>query len=744
MPCPAQALETTGLTVLDIVKHAAKTIITTMTPKDRVAIVTFSSSAKILLDLTGTTDEGKKKAFTLIETMTPEDMTNLWEGLKTSMTILTNGTVAQPAPSPGGSAIVSVATAATNTLAVSRAVATHEEVHSIKRRLSSIFLLTDGVPNVNPPRGHLPMLKLFLESQDPSKVNFTINTAGFGYELDSSLLYEIACVGNGHFSFIPDPGMVGTNFVHAVANTYATYAQGLFVAIEVDEESLAKELKIEGAFNVTRSSWGVSVPMGTLQYGQTRDLIVKLPKSISELPLHITARCTPWNMLTEAKALQNINGAHLPPAEATVDPALKYHDHRLAFVDTIINLVDTKGNESTTYGGTRSGPTLIGDAQSKITTLIDKIKASLTDSNATATGTACADAQGPIFDLDGQVTLAVEDQASFKRWGAHYLLSLARSHQRQQCGNFKDPGLQIYGRDSVLFQASRDEIDKAFDDLPPPKPSAVPPTPPRPSFVPPTLPYNRFALGAGAAAGPGGAHRRIMGASSPYSPVHSMPPGPGGAHHRTVGPLSPTYSPVHSMSAYNSSATPCFAGHSIISLGKGRQAISTLRAGDKVVTPKGEATIAGIVKTVISGGRLPMCQLGEGLTITPWHPVYLRGWQFPTEVVDPTWVECDAIYSLILEENSDPEAHAVTIGGVRCVTMGHGVKEEEDIRSHPFLSKHDSVMAALARLPGLGVKEATGIYRDPETNLMAGFECVERLEASRRLESSTFAHTVVA
>ena len=717
--------ESTGLTVLDVVKHAAKTIITTMTPKDRVAIVTFHTEAKTLLDLTRTTDEGKKAALALIETMTPEDSTNLWDGLKTSMTILTNGAAPKPASSPSGSAIAGLAAAASSVAAgvasmtvgrskkkatpsASEAVAEPEEVDSNERRLSSIFLLTDGLPNVNPPRGHLPMLKLFLESQDPSKVNFTINTAGFGYNLDSSLLYEIARIGNGHFSFIPDSGMVGTNFVHAVANTYATYAQGLFIDIEVDDESVAKEIKIEGAFNATHSSWGVSVPMGTLQYGQNRDLVIKLPRSLSKAPLHVTARCSPWTTMTETKAMRVINDAQLPPAESAVDPSLMYQDHRSAFVDLVLSLVDTKVNEANAYSWNKSRQTLADGAEGKVTALTDKVKASFPDSKATAVGTACADAHELIADLDGQVTLAVKDQASFGRWGAHYLLSLARSHQRQQCGNFKDPGLQVYGRDSVLFQASRDEIDKAFDNLPPPKPSARP----RPSA-------------------PGGA------------PMV----GGGMARSRRLAPSSSSsaYAPMQSMSKYNSRSAPCFAGHSTISLGNGRLAeISTLRAGDKVVTPKGEATIAGIVKTVIDGGRLPMCQLGEGLTITPWHPVFLCGWQFPADVVDPTWVECDAIYSLILEENRDSDAHAVTIGGVRCVTMGHGVEGGEDVRSHPFLSKHASVVAALARLPGVSVKEATGMYRDPQTGLMAGFEYAERVEVTQGLESSAFRQTVVA
>jgi hypothetical protein len=50
----------------------------------------------------------------------------------------------------------------------------------------------------------------------------TIYTFGFGYELDTPLLVEIARVGKGCFSFIPDSGFVGTVLVHTLANVAST------------------------------------------------------------------------------------------------------------------------------------------------------------------------------------------------------------------------------------------------------------------------------------------------------------------------------------------------------------------------------------------------------------------------------------------------------------------------------------------------------------------------------------------
>jgi hypothetical protein len=80
--------------------------------------------------------------------------------------------------------------------------------------MSAILLLTDGLPNVEPPRGTLPMLKRYKEQNGIPCAS--IGTFGFGYSLDSALLEGIAKEGNGMYAFIPDASFVGTAFVNSV------------------------------------------------------------------------------------------------------------------------------------------------------------------------------------------------------------------------------------------------------------------------------------------------------------------------------------------------------------------------------------------------------------------------------------------------------------------------------------------------------------------------------------------------
>lgn len=91
------------------------------------------------------------------------------------------------------------------------------------------MLLTDGQPNIVPPRGHLPMLQRYQEKN--SALEFSINTFGFGYNLDSKLLTDLAVEGAGTYSFIPDSGFVGTCFVHATRSLLYSLHHSLYFSL---------------------------------------------------------------------------------------------------------------------------------------------------------------------------------------------------------------------------------------------------------------------------------------------------------------------------------------------------------------------------------------------------------------------------------------------------------------------------------------------------------------------------------
>jgi len=249
----------------------------------------------------------------------------------------------------------------------------------------------------------------------------------------------------------------------------------------------------------------------------------------------------------------------------------------------------------------------------------------------------------------------------YTRWGRHYLLSLAHAHRSQLCNNFKDPGVQGYG--GALFGALRDNFDEFFNNLPPPKPTLHT--------------GNRAARGQ-----------------------------------------------ALQMNMYNNSRGVCFHGGCPIRLADGRWVkVQDIRRGDLIETMSGYSKVRCVVKTIMPGHVAQLVEIGE-LRVTPYHPILDQAtgtWRFPLDVVgEAKWVPCDAVYSFLLEEGF--EESSVVIGGVACVTLGHGIVG--DVREHPFFGTL-AVIEAL-QMCEQGWKEGfvicKGISRNPITGLIYAME----------------------
>ena len=134
--------ESHGLSILDLVKHAIKTIIHCLEDTDYLSIVSYSSKAKVELNLIKMTKNGRKQALERLETLQPTGQTNLWDGVFNGLEVLR----------------------------------TSKEV-KCEMNNSAVLLFTDGVPNIIPPKGHEAMLEKYIDQHSHIP---TINTYGFG------------------------------------------------------------------------------------------------------------------------------------------------------------------------------------------------------------------------------------------------------------------------------------------------------------------------------------------------------------------------------------------------------------------------------------------------------------------------------------------------------------------------------------------------------------------------------------
>lgn len=658
--------ESTGLSVLDLTKHAARTIVETMDENDRLGIVTFATKTKVLQPLIPMTDANKDHARAKIKSMVPRDATNLWQGLLEGIKLF-NGLQSDNVP--------------------------------------AVMILTDGMPNHmyatpnrfphslthylrNPAAGFVPKIRAM------GPLPASIHTFGFGYYLRSGLLKSIAEIGGGNYAFIPDAGMIGTVFVHAVANLQSTFATNAVLKLTYSKPLQLEETtgaSVEKEFpkpidNSDNSALELTITLGNLQYAQSRDIYLNV-KHIPELQalketngssslVSASLSYAKPGKCPKGQSIRNAgNGPFIPVASVQrsvldktdlAESEIAYHESRsriCAFISSIFPMLPDGEHEA--------NKNIVEEKKEELLRLIEDLPAKpyLDEKNISLMQDLSAKAP------EGQIYLAVESRSYFNKWGCHFLPSLLNAHTRQICNSFKDPGPLQYGTTSPLFKSSRDLLDKAFDNLPAPAPSIT----------------------------RGRAHngRRSQGSGVFFS---SFP-----------------------MSRYRNSSGVCFAGSTAVTLASGRTVpIRKLRRGVKVCTPKGPKRVALVLKTLVE--REVLCWMGKVL-VTPWHPVSTDGsktWVFPARAADAAVLYTGYIYSVLLERDTNSAAHAIQVGdaGVWGVTLGHGLTSGGDARAHAFFGDYNAVGKGLVGLERTrkGVVVGGGVERDGGTGLVRGFK----------------------
>ena len=386
--------ERDGLSLLDIVRHAVKTILGSLTENDRLCLVSYHTSAECILEFTYMDSIGKQKAIRILDGLIPLSTTNIWDGLHTSL----------------------------------------EEIREKSRPgcNSAVILLTDGVPNIIPPRGHIPMLEKYLDQYN--NLDTVVHTCGFGYHLDSELLDNISNRCGGMYTFIPDSSMVGTIMVNLISNILSVAVKKVKVNIITDTP-----IRLSDSIdNFVVTSWGGSIELGTISYGQCRDLVIPVD-TIENVNLNIEYLNHGSNKVCK---LEN-SDIQVGINSYMLDQILR---------DKVVSTI----NLLTKYA-------VVGDTDqinTHLKTLVDCFDVIV---DVTKYG------EDLYQDVVGQITQAVTNLSWYNKWGKHYLPSLKRSHQLQLCNNFKDPGIQHYG--ASMFREIRDDADEMFCKLPPPKPS---------------------------------------------------------------------------------------------------------------------------------------------------------------------------------------------------------------------------------------------------------------------------------
>lgn len=580
-----------NLSVLDIVKHAVKTVMHAMATTDRLGIVAYSDKATIALPMTHMNEAGLQTAEAALMKLRADGQTNLWDGLKSGLDMLDRA---------------------------QRAGAT-----------SAILLLTDGVPNVEPAGGHISAVRSYC-AQRGGKLPATLHTFGFGYDLDSKLLDDLANEGGGLYVFIPDAGFVGTALVNCTANALTSFGRNVELCLEPAAGVSVQQVL---GYTISEGPSGHSiVSLSALQLGQSKDVLVR-----------IAAQGAPTELLKARLSYDGPNGR--VPIEVSVDAScaagnvqeLHLQTCRLKLAEVVHQALQLPGE--------------LPMARGPIAALLEEIR----------TGGEYDRLKGLREDVTGQLSEAFSRADWYQSWGRHYLRSLARAHLTQQCSNFKDPGVQLYG--GRAFEEVRDRADDIFLSLPAPTPED----------------NSGFDMLMAMGFDEDRVRRALVAANNDPElaaqycmdviPTRPVAAATRPAAQRAAPAAAPAAVAIN-MAAYHNPYGGCFAGESQVLMSDGQKLpLRELSPGDRVATSSGMAEVLCLVEIRSDLQEALLVELPGGLKITPWHPVlYHDAWRFPAELGEVRTVPCAAVYNLVLSEG-----HVLKVDDTWAVSLGHGL-----------------------------------------------------------------------
>ncbi len=385
-----------GFSVLSLTVSAAKTILHSLNEHDHISIVTYSADACTLFENTPCTPENKQMIDDGLDSLKPTYNTNMWAGIIRSLDIL--------------------------------------QSTSHPQRVKGVLLLTDGIPNVEPPRGHEYMLEKYFTDHN---FKCMISCYGFGYNLLSELLMNLSDISGGDgYSFIPDASLLGNIFIHGLSNLFTTATHN---------PSLSVTLKNDIRFKDNgRSSQTINI--NSIKYGQDKNIFLLLDTSSSP--------DRSQDFIASSIEVSLTIGTKVYQSESCIRPTRDYYIEQL-YRHKVINLIQNcillKRINDMSF-------------KSQLTDMIAEMQQSSGGNQYV---------KHMITDLSGQVMEALnmtsqgEREDWFNRWGIHYLRSLMQAYKNEICNNFKDKGVSNFG--GKLFDNLRDSVSSVFDSMPPPK-----------------------------------------------------------------------------------------------------------------------------------------------------------------------------------------------------------------------------------------------------------------------------------
>lgn len=604
----------TNYTRLDLVKHSLKTIISIQKKYiDNKFILIIFNESAQILFNEILTEESSIKLFQIIDNLNANNGTNIWSALELIMKLQ------------------------------------ETEKNAVN------FLLTDGESNIDPPKGILDTLIAYKYEHHIDPI---INTIAFGYDIQSEILQHICNECNGIYGFIPDCTMVGTVFINLLSNSLSIYSPINYLSVY----SL-NELNTQSLFNFYNSNYKTinnKKTIGPIQYGQPRDILIYDNKEQEIIKIELTIN-------NVVRTFEILRKDIITNAEYIKREKIR-NDFINVLNNTIINFKQTgKMNHSI-------------ELIDKFYEQTKEIHTSLTVDNYSIYDIFISNLLKDIYsdnDQESQIYKALCRQDWFKKWGYHYILSISKAHLYQQCINFKDPSLKMYG--NILFEHIQREGHEIFCSLEPPKKKI--------NISPSLFSFN------------GSNNRTYKTQITSNNLKEEEVDMCGGSMFSSnkstfVAKSKPKNTHIYTqslsqLSELHDENVPCFDGNGLVKIKSDNneegfiyKKVSELKQND-ILYENG----AKILFILVSNCNTPLCQINN-VYITPWHPIKdksANNWMFPCDLTDQIYnYNIRQLYDIVLDSE-----HSIIINDLECITLGHGFNHP--VLYHPYYGSEEII-----------------------------------------------------
>jgi Mg-chelatase subunit ChlD len=584
-----------GLSIQDIVNHSAKTVVQTLDQHSRICIIKFDNVIDIVTPLMYATETNKVQIMTSINSIKPGGQTNIWGAVERALQIL--------------------------------------DGRDDKTRNSAILMLTDGIPNVSPAQGEVETLKRLRKTK-----NFTtpIYTFGFGYNLQTTLLYDLAKYSNGGNAHIPDGNMIATVFCNFIATILCSVVMNLQLHItpkQTNSASFNNLLVGDFAYSFDPINQKYIYDIGTVQVQQERNIVLNFEDKL-DFDYYYTYAIGGQSYTSTGHSVNANSIAH-----CVNNPAMNSHIYRTTSVEYIRKMINSN----------RINNLLSTEANyNELVKLLEENKCSTSQPFVDG---LLKNIKGDFANI-GQVKLAI-DTKYFRRWGEFYLDQLSRSLNQQIKPNFKDEGCMFGGE---VFEALVDKSSDIFNSLEAPKPSLV-------------------------------VHNHAQNSGNVFYRSLSLAP---------QVPISmASYNDPHGGCVDSYCNIAMFNGTSkLLKDIKKFDIIKSIDENNKIVGAK----VLCVVETLIESGYRNYANI-NGVLITPWHPIKIglhgkkEDWWFPGELFSTYKFPSSSMITLVLENH-----HVMIINGLKCITLGHNFTNHSKL-IHPYYGTNKVIENLMYNFP---------------------------------------------